>query len=330
MLSEYFTIKLFFDILITLGIFMTAFPAVILLYSTKKRKKSWETHHPRTTYTIALLLLCATFLLVWGSFFEPRLIIITKKTIDLPHIKEPIKIALISDFQIGTYKKTKWTRNVVKKIIQLNPDIVLIGGDNVDNVIYKENEFVYLEPLKLLTKKYPTYAIHGNHEYGISGGKSIDNPAYQVANVTQKTKEGMEAIGIQYLVNELEEITINNQSFYLFGGDSYWAKKLDFSILATRKKDIDTLGLIHNPSFIFEDFPHDVDLFLSGHTHGGQIRLPFIGPLGRVDDILPTTYYKGLNNLDPTTKLFVTSGIGESGTRARLFNPPEIALITIK
>ena len=68
---------------------------------------------------------------------------------------------------------------------------------------------------------------------------------------------------------------------------------------------------------------------LSGHTHGGQIRLPFIGPLGKVDSITPKTWYQGWNNIDEM-KLFVTSGIGESGTRARLFNPPEIVILTLE
>ena len=110
----------------------------------------------------------------------------------------------------------------------------------------------------------------------------------------------------------------------------YTLKKLDYSILETRKEDIPTITLIHNPSFQFSNYPTDIDLALSGHTHGGQIRLPVVGPIGLIDNLLQKKYYQGLHTLDSGTKMLVTSGVGETGTRARLFNPPEIMLLTIK
>ncbi len=322
--------KLFFDILITLGITITALPAVMLLYSMKKRESSWEARNTRIAKILATILLIGTTLLIWGSFLEPKLIVINKKTIDVPNIDEEIRIAFIADFQLGRYKQNDWAQTVSEKIITLNPDIVLIGGDNVDNAIYNEKELSYLEPLELLAEKYPTYAVHGNHEYGIGGGKSITNPKYRVANVTEETKKMMESIGIRYLVNELEEIKIENQSFYLFGGDEFWSGNLNFDILKNKATNIPTIGLIHNPAFIRDEYPTDVDLYLSGHTHGGQIRFPILGPIGRVDNVIPAEYYQGLHDLDNNTQLFVTSGIGETGTRARLFNPPEIVLITLE
>lgn len=143
------------------------------------------------------------------------------------------------------------------------------------------------------------------------------------------TKEILESLGVRYLVNELEEIQVHDNTIYLFGGDDYWTQKLNFSALHD-EINATTLALIHNPSFIAKSYPSNVDLYLSGHTHGGQIRLPIIGPVGRVDDFLPTVYYRGLHTLETGSQLLVTSGIGETGTRARLFNPPEIAFITIK
>ncbi len=309
---------------------MTALPAVVLLYSMKKREQSWEAKYPRTTKIIVTILLCGTALLIWGSFLEPRLIVFNKQTIDVPQIEEPIKIAFIADLQLGRYKQSAWADLVSKKIMTLDPDLVLIGGDHVDNAEYNEEEVTYLAPLKILTENYPTYAVPGNHEYGIGGGSSIDDPKYRVADMSQPTQDMMESLGVRYLVNELEEITINNQQLYIFGGDELWSKNLNYVPLMSRTQDIPTIGLIHNPAFILDNYLLDVDLYLSGHTHGGQIRLPFIGPLGRVDAVLPAKYYQGLHDLGEETKLFVTSGIGETGTRARLFNPPEIVLITLK
>lgn len=313
-----------------LGIWITAAPAVILFYHTKKDEKSFEYRHKKISYVIISLLLFFTTVLLYGSFIEPHLIRISHYDIELPKIVKPIRIAFVSDFQIGTYNHNDWVETVVKKIKEQQPDIVFLGGDNVDNILYNETEAQELKPLQKLAQEYPVYAINGNHEYGVGRDPKNSPDTYQGADMSIYAQHILENMGIHYLVNDLEKVTVNKQSFYLFGGGSYWAGKLDFSVLENRNEQIPTLALIHNPSFIFEQYPTDVNLYLSGHTHGGQIRLPFIGPIGRVDNILPKDYYKGLHTLSSKTKLLVTVGIGESGTRARLWNPPEIALITLR
>ena len=72
-----------------------------------------------------------------------------------------------------------------------------------------------------------------------------------------------------------------------------------------------------------------VDLVLSGHTHGGEIRLPFIGPVGPMPTVLPREYDKGYKEYKGIP-VFITSGVGSTGTRVRLFNPPEIVVLTIE
>ena len=74
---------------------------------------------------------------------------------------------------------------------------------------------------------------------------------------------------------------------------------------------------------------HNIDLVLSGHTHGGQIRLPFIGSIMSIETKIPRSWYQGWNDYQGT-KLFTSSGANESSTRARLFNPPEVVLLTVK
>lgn len=323
--------NIFFDTLITLLLVITAFPAVILLYSSFKRKQSWEYVHHVTSGLISFFLLCCFLLIIWGSFLEPRLLVVNRQTIDIPAVQEPFTVVFIADFQVGPYKRTQWVEKVVQKILELKPDMVFIGGDNVDNGFYAPDEVTYLAPLKKLAEQIPTYAIHGNHEYGIGDARAIMKQKGRGADMTQETKTALEKIGITYLVNNVTTTTIRDQTICLFGGDEYWAHKLNFSELNKCDESIPTIALIHNPSFIFSPYPQTLDLVLSGHTHGGQIRLPFVGPLARVDDVLPRAYYKGLHTInDSGSQLFVTSGIGETGTRARLFNPPEIALITIK
>ena len=318
----------FFDVLIILLITITALPAVILLYSRKKRIKSWEYKNKKLSLILAIILLFATTTVAYGSFIEPQLIIASYQEIDLEKINSPIKIAVVGDFQVGNSKKDNYTKRVADRILELKPDLVFIVGDIVDNAFYQSGEANFFAPMSEVAKSIPTYAIHGNHEYGIGGGKSILEPAYRTADVSNETKEIVESFGIRYLVNEIEEIQVKQDKFYLFGGDSIWADKLDYSILEDRNEDLNTIALIHNPLAVFQAHKQNIDLMISGHTHGGQIRLPFLGPLGRVDNVLLASWYQGWNEYEGM-KFFVTSGIGESGTRARLFNPPEIVMLTV-
>jgi len=321
--------RIFFDLLIAILIIITALPAVILLYSRTSRKHSWERKHKNTSLLISIILLLGTLIVSYGSWIEPKLLITNFHTIDLPNINKPTEIVFLADIHAGKYKQEKYLKRIVDKILLLKPEIVLLGGDQIDNEFFNPQEFIYLNPLKSLAKQIPTYAIHGNHEYGLSCPKGVDEKCFYTGDINNEARQALEDIGIKYLTNDLERIDINNSSFYLFGGDSYWAKKLDFSILETRTEDIPTIALIHNPSFILNEYPI-LDLVLSGHTHGGQIRLPFLGPAAYVDNILSRKYYQGLHQLIDGTKLLVSSGAGETGVRARLFNPPEIVMITIK
>lgn len=320
--------KPFFDLLISIFLAATVLPAVILLLNLK-RKETWENRHKKITLVISTLFLIASLIIVYGSFIEPQIITINSQKIKLANLSKPIKIAFIADFQVGPYKRQKFVQRVVDKILEKKPDIVLIGGDQVNNDGGTlEDETFYLKPLARLAKQIPTYAINGNHEYGVNEGEVFYNTKKRLPDVSKQVKNSMEKLGIHYLTNELDKLTVNSSSFYLFGGDDYWSGNLNYSALKKRTENLPTIALIHEPESVFEAAGYEVNLLLSGHTHGGQIRLPLIGPLGRVDSYIPLDWYKGLHDYK-NTKLFVTSGIGETAVRARLFNPPEVVILNL-
>ena len=323
--------NIYYDILITKLIVITALPAVILLRHRYWTKDSWEQRHKYISLILAILLLIGTAVVTFGSFVEPKLLVLNERSIDLPHIEKPIKIALIADPQVGPYRKTKWIKKISKKILSYKPDIVLIAGDLVNNGSKKfgTDETIYLEPFRELANQIPTYSVIGNHAYGVNKYDSNKPADFKFPSVVEDVIEKTKTLKIRHLVNETELITIRGQSFYLFGADSLWAGKLNYDSLNDREEDLPTIMLVHNQAAIFEASEHNIDLVFAGHTHGGQIRLPIVGPVALVDDITPRKWYQGLNNHNGT-KLFVTSGLGETGTRARLFNPPEIVMITIK
>src|SRR3989338_11120831 len=123
------TTKTFFDLLISIGILGTTLPAVLLLWHGKRHPASWEARPPWLTRATATLLLLGTAVLIWGSFIEPRLLTLTRHTVDLPQITRPIRIVAISDFQAGTYRDASWVTRVVEHALLLDPDLVMLIGD---------------------------------------------------------------------------------------------------------------------------------------------------------------------------------------------------------
>jgi predicted MPP superfamily phosphohydrolase len=318
----------FFDIIIYEILIITAITAVILLFHLTLNKKSWEHKNKKITTTIILLLSLIFLTVFWGSFIEPKILVIKKEKIDIKNIKENIKIVFVTDLHIGGQKNDVYLDFLVKNITKQNPDLILIGGDTIDNNLYNSEEISLLYPLQKLSNNFPVYAIPGNHEYGISYQNNKINQFLK--NQNNNLKKYLESINIKYLENDLYKINIKNQNFYLFGADSFWANKTDFFVLEKREKNIPTIALIHNPSIIYEEnYPNDFDLALFGHTHGGQIRLPLFGPVGKIDNILENKYYKGFQTDKNNNLIYISSGIGESYLKSRLFNPPEFIVFNI-
>ncbi|MBI2989860.1 MAG: metallophosphoesterase [Candidatus Magasanikbacteria bacterium] len=317
-----------FDIIITILILASALPAAFLFWKIKLKKGIFY-KYKTVNSILACLMLSGSIIIFYGSYIEPRIIIKKQKEIDLPGIEQSIRIALIADMQLGPYKREKFMNRIVEKIDAEKPDLVFIAGDLIDNTGGGLPELEFLNPIQKLSGRTPVYAVNGNHEYGLFTANDIDKPRTSL-DLSKKTETKMESLGVRYLANELETITVNSESFYLFGGDEFWTRKLDLSPLDRRfDSSKPTIALLHNPAATWDLAGHDIDLALMGHTHGGQIRLPFIGPLGRADHVIPSKWYKGWYTFEGL-KVFVTSGVGESGARARLFNPPEIVYLTIK
>ena len=271
-------------------------------------------------------------------FIEPNLLLVKNTGIESGKISNPIKIALITDIQVGNHKKEKFVQKLVQKINTTEPDLILLGGDLIDNEGNFDNEEVYLEPLKELVGKYPIYYILGNHEYGI-GSYLQNHPSKHTADKSEWLITKMEELGIPLLRNTLDCLEIKNKNICIFGIDDIW-----HSLCHSREggnpgncfgninfnKNIFNILLTHNPDGILY-YPKDTiqpDLVLAGHTHGGQIYIPFIGPLGDPDVKLNKKYWRGLNYYNGIP-ILTSVGVGESGGKIRLFTPPTIDIITI-
>ncbi|MFA6547848.1 MAG: metallophosphoesterase [Candidatus Magasanikbacteria bacterium] len=319
----------FFTIIIIDIIFISAL-LIYFFWRDIKIKKTFLNKRKKLGYVLIAVLFFIIFCGIDAFFIEPWLIV--KNEIEIKDIKisQPIKIAFISDIQIGNHKKTAWTEKMVEKINEIQPDLILLGGDLIDNEGTFEDESQYLEPLRKISDKYPIYYILGNHEYGI-GSQTKEDRNKQTGDRSQLLITKMKDLKITLLRNNLECPTIKNQKICLFGLDDIWSRNINFDELKNWDKNLPLIFLTHNPDGI-KIYPINQkipDLTLAGHTHGGQIRLPFIGPLGSAQIQLPKKYYSGLNDWCGM-KIFTTVGIGESGGQIRFLDPPEMAIINLK
>jgi len=280
-----------FFFLITVGIF---------LLQERRRK------------TIFVLFILSWTTIFYGSFVEPRLLIVKQTSVELVDSPtQTIRAAVLSDIHVGSFKKADWVSRVVKRVQEIQPDIVFILGDFVAKSVA---DVQYLSPLSKLKAPYGVYAVTGNHEYH--------------ANASDEVIATLESYGIEVIENETLSLEIGDKTLRLAGVSDIWFEGDVGKTMQDVVEEDTTIMLAHNPDVVLSDATRNADLVLAAHTHGGQISLPFIGPIPAVPTKLGRAFDKGWFEYNGQS-LFITSGVGETGTRARLFNLPEIVEMDI-
>ncbi|MBI5369771.1 metallophosphoesterase [Candidatus Uhrbacteria bacterium] len=271
-----------------------------------------ETQSHRWRLGIFWVLLLSWGGMFYGSFIEPRLIVVDSQQVILDaQGTEHLQAVVVSDLHLGPFKKADWAARVVKQIQTLKPDVIFLLGDFV---VSSPQDAKELKPLADLSAPYGVYAVTGNHEYR--------------AKAAPEVIEGLAAAGIRVLQNENIKLEVNGKSVVLAGVSDIWFEGDLKKTLQDVPAEQDVILLAHNPDVVLSPASHLADVILAGHTHGGQIRLPFLGPIAAEPTQLGRGYDKGWFTYEGV-KLFITSGVGESGTRARLFIPPEIVSLDI-
>ncbi len=268
-------------------------------------------------FSIILLMVFALY--VYSRFIEPNSLRVHYEIIKSSYIIEgskELKILQFSDMHISEYFDEKDIKKVVEKINEEKPDIVVFTGDLIDEYNEyknKNNLNVIWESLAAINASLGKYAIYGNHDYG--GGAE------------QAYKSIMENSGFVILRNEkvfLEEYNIN-----IIGMDDSIFGKFEKNRMINMldEKSCNVL-LSHEPDVIDHLMEYNIDLFLSGHSHGGQVNLPFV----KVLPILAKKYTGGIysfNNYRQTT-LYVNIGLGTSQIPLRFMAPPELSIFILK
>ena len=248
---------------------------------------------------------------IWAFLIEPRWYRLRKVTIrGQKKLKKPITILHLSDIHFVKNEGSK--RPFFQKLSMLNPDLIFLTGDIIDN---DEGIDTAARVISGLRARYGTFLVLGNHEY--YDYHVLDNIRYHLGlgktsihrnNVPRFISE-MKRIGVHVLINESTRLQVHGTEVLIGGTDDPVTQKVDFE-RALHGLGPGTLNilLIHHLDGILKLSHHGVDLAFAGHTHGGQIRLPILGPLV-CETKLGRHYVEGLHDYKGTTA-FVSRGMG--------------------
>lgn len=256
---------------------------------------------------VALVMCC-----LYARFVEPQILKVKYHTRAgfLPKGSSAIRVAFLSDLHIGLFSgHPRQLYNIVEQINRAKPDVVLIGGDWTYEPSSNLKDDLHI--LKYIDA--PVFSVLGNHDEQLPGPP-----------IRETLLEGLQEADIY----DIEGCIIDYGGFYLVGIGDLWAGRADLEILKQCPKDKPYVLLSHNPDTaeMVPDLQQNT-LMLSGHTHGGQVALPWI-----------TEYYLRKMSIcghvagwyrHQHTDLFITVGTGMVGIPFRFCTPPTIDMIEL-
>lgn len=263
-----------------------------------------------------LVLILLMLLFIYATKIEPYRLSIDSVCFHTT-LSESLKVVQISDIQISETFTTDHLKKVIVEINEQDPDIVLFTGDLYEIYAEYHDNTALIDTLSAIDAPYGKFAVWGNRDYG--GGT-----AGQYESILRQS-------GFQMLQNNGVSIMLNNGEKLLVAGlddallgkpdvtpitEEFQIAEHSFSILMTHEPD--TADLYSDRGF---------NLIVSGHSHGGQVNVPF---LPKMTTSLAEKYVDGLYQLNERTSLYVNSGIGTSRYPIRFGVVPEITVFSLE
>jgi len=257
---------------------------------------------------------------LYAGWLEPSWLDVTHVRLALPRLPAAFsgfRMAQISDLHFGSWMTREHFQPVLDVLYAEKPDLLAITGDFVygaSQVAGDELDTVRAD-FTALARRFPTFAIMGNHDYWTD---------------VDLVRGFLRTTGVRELANDVHLIEANGQRLYLCGVDDIWEKKFDLQ--AVTKKLPDAAGcailMAHEPDFAEQSAQTGrFDLQISGHSHGGQVILPFIGP-----PILPWLGHKYPLGLYQVGEMYqyTNRGLGMINPTVRFNCRPEITIFTLE
>lgn len=260
---------------------------------------------------VLIVVLVVVLVLGYARFIEPKLVKVNELEYESTSIKEPVTVAIFADTHFGFDYTASDFEKAIDKINANPPDILLFAGDLIDNLSqFAGSTSEISDKLSKLKANDGKYAVFGNHDYG--GGAE------------HKYEDIMENGGFQVLVNE--SVPFNKYNLRLIGIDDLLIGYGNPAIALNASSNMYNLVLCHEPDIFDKLVGSNTNLMTAGHTHGGQIQIPFY-----TEQFLPSygeKYVKGEYTKENIT-LNVNAGLGTTKLPARFMAVPEITYITI-
>lgn len=256
---------------------------------------------------------------VYSTLIEPQWLSVDRVDVPLarlPRELDGFTIAQLSDLHHGPYIGDDDIRVAVEAANRLHPDAIVLTGDFVTREADRIGDCARV--LSGLQARCGVWAVLGNHDHWTDA-----------ATITR----ALEAHSIPVLMNEAIPIDRNGRRLWIAGVDDVWEEScdLDRAVRHIAPEDV-TVLLAHEPDFADEAARYPIDLQLSGHSHGGQVRLPFYGA-----PILPhlgRKYPIGLARIEAarvgTMQVYTNRGLGMVSPPVRFNCRPEVTLLTLR
>jgi predicted MPP superfamily phosphohydrolase len=256
------------------------------------------------------------------ALIEPNRPRIVREDIALrrwPARMDGFTLALLSDFHYDSYCSVHPLRSAIRMVNDLHPDLIVLTGDFVsvpffgDPAVGAADAEPCAQLLRQMHAPYGLVAVMGNHDFFTDPDRVTDS---------------LRAKGINVLANQSIAIERDGGRFWLSGVDDVIGNTADLdATLRPVPADEPVILLAHEPDYADHVSRYAVDLQLSGHSHGGQVRLPFIRPLYLPS--LARKYIWGLYKIGGLT-LYTNPGLGTVDIPVRLNCPPEITFLTLR
>lgn len=273
----------------------------------------------------ALKILAAVLVVLVFLYMQNNLVGITNIKLNnekIPKAFNRFKIVQLSDL----HNKMFWNsqKSLANKIKKINPDIIVITGDLVDSKKYnEENSLKLIDEIKAIA---PIYYVNGNHENWSGKYESLEKKLLErEVKVLRNQKEMLVRQGESIELLGVDDPSfIDNNDLVSINGMAENIKRL------IEEDNFPGLKILlsHRPEYFEEYVKQNIDVILSGHAHGGQFRLPLLGGLIAPNQGFFPKYTSG-KYLKNDSVMIVSRGLGNSIIPIRLFNRPEIVVITL-
>lgn len=280
---------------------------------------------------IIIILSAITLFCIANIIWSANVLTYNEYVLETDKINNDIKFVVVSDSEGKEFGENNG--RLIDKILEANPEFVILAGDMVDEETQDTKSVLSL--CKGLVKHCPVYYTLGNHEdntYKTVDGKRISS-----------FKSKIESTGAHLLINEMayyisdngDTVTIaglRTYPFFEFDAPLYKNKENELFQDYLRQENAEHFSLLlcHQPEVSFWGLKdYDIDLMISGHTHGGIVRIPFIGGIVAPEQGIFPDYDKGYYHLGKMN-MIISAGLGNSNAVPRFNNPPDVTVVTLK